>query len=710
MTNSSDQATTEYLATFFDQASPLLNCLLPLLSALGWTGEKHQLIAALPYLSNYLNRSAFIDVMQRLRYRMKTMRVNLTQLDTRFMPCLFIGEKGETFVVLQRQEKLITIFDGVTNQQKTVEINSLNGHAYLFEYIKKDERQQNRERINWFKNVLLNYKKEFTSTFMITFILSLLALAVPFFIMAVYNHVISTNSFSTLAGLSIGVFIALGGTVILQLIRAKTLAYIAARLDQTIGAGILKRLLLLPVGLIESASIGSQLSRIKDFDTVRDFFTGPLMTLIFELPFIIILIMIIAVLGGYLALVSLTMVLLFIVSGFCLRNYMEQNVQDTAASNFNRHRFLIETITRMRAIKYNNAQDTWLERYRKTSAKAAMANLKTTLITSSINVLSDAIVIISGITVLAFGVLKILDHQLTTGALIAIMMITWRTLSPLKALFIASTMLSQILASIKQMNNLMRLTPEHEPEANYPLFHPVHGKIIYNQVSIRFTPDTPPALVGLSFKLEPGEILAITGRNGAGKSTVLKLFLRLYTPQGGAIYINDMDIKQIDPLELRSGIAYLPQINHFFYGTIEQNVRFARPTATIDDIQKALLKANLWDEIMLLPKGLQTQVRDQNAMLLPISFQLRLGLARVYLKDDAKIILLDEAIDGLNTEDDGIFMDVLKSYRGDSTVMMVSQHPSHLRLADRLLVLDAGKPLMLDTPDKVLPLWLKEQQ
>jgi ATP-binding cassette subfamily C protein/ATP-binding cassette subfamily C protein LapB len=204
----------------------------------------------------------------------------------------------------------------------------------------------------------------------------------------------------------------------------------------------------------------------------------------------------------------------------------------------------------------------------------------------------------------------------------------------------------------------------------------------------------------VSFEVEAGEVVAVTGRNGSGKSTILKLLLGLYAPQAGSVRVDSSDIRQIDPIELRHAIAYVPQVCNLFFGTIAQNLRLAHPTATDADIRWACEQADVWEEIMSMPRGLETRVGDGVSDHLPTSFIQKLSLARGYLKR-APIMLFDEPVNGLDFEGDRMFQQAVETFRGQSTIFMVTHRPSHLRIADRILVFDSGYLRLAGPADEV---------
>ena len=316
--------------------------------------------------------------------------------------------------------------------------------------------------------------------------------------------------------------------------------------------------------------------------------------------------------------------------------------------------------------------------------------------------LAQAIMMAAGVATVGFGVLRILNGDMSVGALIACMALVWRVLSPLQGLFLTLTRLEQTLNSVKQINLLMKINSEDDPSPSSLSTREFAGHIVMDRVSFRYRPNAEPALLGASFEVKPGEMLSIIGPNAAGKSTALKLLLTMSRPQAGQVILDGMDVRQINSITLRQAIAYVPQEAHFFHGTIAQNLRLSQPMATHEEMAEACIKANVIEEISNLTHGFETRIGDQSIQSLPSSFKQRLSLARAYLKK-SPILLLDEPAKTLDFEGDTAFMRSLDAIKGQMTILMVSHRPSHIRMADKVLVLEDGMVRQFGTPAEVFP-------
>jgi len=347
------------------------------------------------------------------------------------------------------------------------------------------------------------------------------------------------------------------------------------------------------------------------------------------------------------------------------------------------------------------AQDVWLERYRNLSAETCLKGYEASQVSSLCMSLAQGVIMAAGVATLTFGVHKVIAAEMTVGALLASMIMVWWILRPIQVIFLGMTQLEQVRSSVRQIDSLMDLRNEREEGETPGLTQTLKGHINFNRVSMRYTSETDPAVVGVSFEAKPGEVVALIGPNGCGKSTLLKMLLGMYLPQAGAITIDNVDIRQMDPIQLRQTVAYVPQTNEVFFGTIAQNIRLSDPTASDAEVEWALREADVWDDIQKLPKKLMTRLGDERSELIPDNLIQRIALARGYLRR-APILLLDEPVNGLDFESDQAFMSTLKKIKGNSTILMVTHRPSHLRLADKIVYLDAGVVRMAGPAAQVL--------
>ena len=691
----------------FRAVSDIAACLMPLLSALGWSGQNRQLAEALPHFAESLDIQDLRQVLGNLKYESQQVRIRLGEIDPRLAPCLYLPDSGAAFVVLAAAEGEVTIFNSQIASIESFDPGELHGWAYFFKRIEEPEREVPRSAAEpWFDSVARRFRGLALRMLGITLLTSLLALIVPLFIMTLYDKVVPARSHEMLLYLASGIGVAILFEMALRLIRARILAYVGGRIDLILGAAAFQQVLHLPIQMTERAPIGAQVSRLKQFESVREFFTGALANVMLELPFAIIFIAVIALIAGPLAWIPAVLVVVFGLIALVSVPAMRRSIGRASDVRALKQNFLIEMLSNLRTIKTCAAEPTWSGRYRELAAQTAMENFRTSQLSSLVQTLAQTLMMSAGIATVGLGTLRVLSGDMTVGAMVATMALIWRVLSPLQAGFLSLSRLEQLKLGLRQINQLMALKPEREPGRLLERPRTLYGELSFRHVSIRYTPNAEPALLGVDLDIRPGEIVAVAGPSSSGKSTLLKLIAGLYQPQAGAVLIDGMDIRQIDLGELRDSVAFMPQHCHLFHGTIAQNLRLANPTANDAALSQAVLDAGLLGDIMALPEGFETRITDQLQSQLPGGFKQRLMLARAFVKD-VPIYLLDEPGSNLDGKGDAALMRKLQSLRGRATVIVTTHRPSHMRLADRVVYLQAGRLLAAGPPDEILPKILK---
>ncbi len=689
------------LEQLFRQTSGYIHCLPKLLEALDWVGDLRHIAEKLPHFEQTLTCDDFLLAMKRLDYHFKRLPPHQGALHSELFPCLYVDKQGRPYVLFSLQGESVQAFDGTTNTDVTLSVHELAGEVYSFEYVKPLEEIKRAKKRGWFKELCYTHKSLVYQLLGVGVFLSIFTVFNTLFVMQVYDKVIGGGSLNLLAGLFVGMILVISTGYALKKVKAMVLATISAKVDMQVGSKILQRLLFLPVYYIENTTIGSQVSRIKGFDSVRDFFNGPLFSMFFEVPLVSIYIITVAALGGALALIPAFLVILYIALYFLLIPVAKRRIDAVSEASAAKQRFLIEGMEQLADIKSAAAEEIWLARYRDISATNSLANHRQGTFSAVLNAIADATVVVGVAGMLIWGVNLVIDGGMTTGGLIACMMLVWKILNPLKTVFTSLPRIEQIRQGIQQIDDLMILTPERDPNQKPIPLRNLRGEIEFEGVFYRYGSTSKAALQGFSLKIAPGQVVAVTGSNGSGKSTLLKLLLRLYPLQSGDLRIDDVDIRQYDAKELRHAIAYVPQDTELFFGTIMQNIRLSSLTATEEDIARAVRLADLEEDLKKLPDGLNTKVKDKNTAEFSSNLLRKIALARAYVKN-AKILLMDEPGAGLDMQADAALVNAIHELKGETTIVFVTHRPSHMKAADQVIVLHEGEIVDGGEPDAVL--------
>jgi len=688
----------------FKAVSDVATCFVPLLKALGWRGDPRHIAEALPHFADSFDVEDLQTVMANLGYSCRSVRIRLADINPELLPCVFIPNAGSATIILGRDTEAVEAFDGATDETTRYPPGQLTGTGYFFKSVDPDRggAKAAPRTGDWFQTMARRFRGLAWQLFGVTFLCNILAIGVPLFTMAIYDWVIPSRSSETLYYLGFGVLFLIVIESLARLMRGRYLAYIGGRIDSIIGTAAFQRIINLPVIMTERSSNGAQLARLRQFESIREFFTGPLAGVFFDLPFVVVFIAAIAWIAGPVAWIPLVLAAIFLMSATIIIPASKRAVAECGEARSVRQSLVVEAFSNLRSIKSCNGEQVWRERFRDLSARAADAGFRSSQIAAVAQTMGQSLMLSAGVATLAYGTMRVMSAEMTVGALVASMALVWRALGPLQTGFLCLLRFENVILGLRQLNLLMKLAPERDPDRILDPIRTFRGEVTFHQVSMRYSPQGEPALMGVGFRAAPGQIVAITGPSGSGKSTILKLVAGLYKPQAGAVLIDGIDIRQLDCAELRNAIAFVPQSCHLFHGTLAQNLRLANPIASDDAVAEAARDAALLDDILALPEGFNTRLTDQLQRQLPSSFRQRLMLARAYIKR-ASVFLLDEPGRTLDSDSDTALMRKLEKLRNSATVFMVTQRPSHLRLADQIIVLDRGQVTDGGSPDVILP-------
>lgn len=695
-----DQWVDGGIKAYFAKPGELVMLLQPLVIALGWKGTYRQLMESLPHFVDDLTLTEFINVMVSINYNNEKIKLHLNKIPEKFMPCLFLPEDGSAKVILSKNEGFLEVVDGKNGQKTQIRSDGTPGTVYRFFPFNVDKVTVVKQSES-FTEIFHRFRPLVWQILILTFFYNIFLAVVPIYIMMIYDRIIPSESLRMACNFLIGILIFLFSAQLLSIARIKIVAYIGARLDKSIGEAIIRHIVYLAPSYTESNTVGMQIARIKSFDSIRDFFTGNIAIMACDFPFALIFLGLIFVLGGWLGFVPLILAFIFYIIYRAANPVIQRFIKNQATQSMAKQNFLLETFTRITDIKQTGSAGTWDEKFNDMLINLSRDSFQNAMYNSTLNVISETFMQLAALAMITLGAILTMDQVMTLGMVIAVMMLTWKVLNPLKSFFSSLPKVEQIMSSVAQVNKLFSIPNELTLERKAVVDPSQKAKIEFNRVTFRYRPELAPAILGISFVVQPGELVCVTGKNSSGKSTLLKLTLGLYRPQAGNILINNMNIQQFDPIELRHTIAYMPQNNQIFYGTIKQNLLLGNMVATEEDIINAAKLAGVHDDIMRLPEQYNTRLGDQKSAEFPQSFIQLIVLARTYLRK-ASIILFDEPASGFDEVTEKKFLEVISYKRKESTILWVTHRPSHLKIADKILYMEAGEVALYGNAEKVL--------
>jgi ATP-binding cassette subfamily C protein LapB len=677
-------------------------CIRPLLETLNWQGAIRRIYEAIPYLMDNLSILDLRNMMANLGYVSTHKTLTISSLSEVFCPCLFVAPQ-EIYILLKKEGGMIHAIDCRTQKRVTLsEKASLKGNAYTF----SPHAEQVPDRRNWLFSILWRFRSFFYRLMSLGFLTSMLSVSAFLFVMSIYDTIVPTRSEMTLGYVILGLGLALGCIQFIHVIQNRVLSYLSARLDMIVGTEVMRQVMNLPLSLIEEMPVAAQVSQLRELDGIREMFTEPVAQILLEGPAMIVFIIALYWIGGPIVFIPLGMLLAFCGLWILLFPVMQRTTRCLSAGSLERRKFLLESTAHLATIKHLDAEKTWVDRFRGVSASALIPQKHLDILSSFAINLSQTIMKISSLAVILWGAIRVTEGVMTVGALIAVMLLVWRSLSPLQNVCLVLGRLDQMANCLGQINRLMSLPTERcLPLVDLPSFE---GVIRVQNVGFRYPNTLNPALQGIMMETKPGEVIAIVGANGSGKTTLLKLLLGFYAPQAGSIAFDGVDSRQFDPLVLRQSIAYVPQKIQFFQGTLAQNLSSGQPDATDEEIMEAAKKAGIFDKIMTLPEGFETRIESQVMHLFSSGFLQRLNLARAYVRK-SKIMIMDEPGNTLDQEGDEMLRQTIKEFRKNKTILIVTHCPGLIALADRVLSLQNGIMQAFGPKEEVLKI-LQENQ
>lgn len=685
---------------------PAHEALLPLLDFLGWRGDARALVDILQIQPSRFGWGELANILHALGYQWRERQGTLRQVKEADLPCLFIPDDAARQPFLLQEPAGRDFFGRALgdDQVQSVSANATRGRIVVIRL--SEEQELAPKSGQWFKTLIHHFRGQFRDALVLGLLISVFALSVPVFTMLVYDRVIAGHNLTTLYYLLVGVAIALLAEGVFRRLRAFTLSWFGVRANHIIAISMFQRLFSLDPLSIERAPPAAQMVRAKAMESVRDFLTGQSFILFIEFPFFPVLLAALAVFSPTMAAACLaTGVVLTLVLITQLRAIRRLS-QRSARAMSERQRDALELFAKLDTLRSHGLTDVMFERFQLNNRKASEASLQVNWRMQLVEHLVLATSMLGGLSALLFGVHAVWAEHLSAGGLIASMIITWRILMPLQQLAAIAPRLEQVNGGILQLEQLLAMPPERANQQSVVGAQIVKGQVELVNLAMRYPRQADTVFSGLSMHVHPGELIAIAGANGSGKSSLLKLINGMYRQAAGSVRLDGIDIRQLDPLALRRGVSYVAQSPIVFTGTVRENLIMAAPMATQEQIDEALHAAGVLDDVLQLPQGFDTLLGEQGVRL-PQAMGYKLGLARAYL-DLKPLILCDELPYALLATGAGEqFRRHIAGLKGRHTIILVAHTTDLVKIADKAVFLQANRRPVVGKPADIVPLMLE---
>lgn len=552
---------------------------------------------------------------------------------------------------------------------------------------------------DWFWGSLKENWKIYREVILATVMINCFALASTLYIMNVYDRVIPNSAYETLWVLSLGALIVYCFDFAIKNMRSYFLDIAGRKADVKISAKLFEQLLGMTL-TARPASAGVMASHMREFETIRDFFTSATMTALVDLPFSLFFIIIIAVIAGPLAIIPLIAIPIVMFAGWILQKPMARITKESMHESALKNALLFETITGLETIKTQAAEGHVQRRWEELSEKGSRTTVRSKRVASFALNFSMFIQQLTTVAMVIAGVYMISNAMMTQGALVGSVMLVGRALGPLSQVAGLLTRFNQSWQSLKHLEDLMK-RPVERPAGKHFISKPrIDGKIEFRDVVFKYPGQSHPALKGLRFTIEPGERIGIIGAVGSGKTTLSRLLVNLYQPETGAVLLDNTDVRQIDPGDLRRSIGAVQQSPNLFYGSVRENITMGHETAPERAVVRAAELAGVMEFLRDSEKGLDTQVGERGEALSGGQRQ-AVAIARSLLYDPP-ILVLDEPTASMDPTSEIRLRDKLKALSVGRTTILITHKGAMLDMVEKLILMDRGQIIAFGPRDEII--------
>ena len=572
------------------------------------------------------------------------------------------------------------------------------GFAFLikrpFVYDEHDSLTLNVKHKHWFWDTLKLSAGFYRDVLYATILINFFVLVSPLFTMSVYDRVIPNNATETLWVFASGVLVVYTLDTFLKFARAILLERAGKKSDVIMSSMIFEKVMDLQMAS-HPKSVGSFASNLKDFDMIRSFLTNATLTVLVDMPFALLFLFVIAYIGGWMAVVPLVMMILILGYTFFMRHMLRESIEESHKASAAKSSILIEALQNIETLKTLGVTGHMQWSWEEATGEIAQKSLKSRMISTSISTITGYLIQLTTVLLVIVGVYLIGEHELSMGGLIGIIIISSRTVAPMGQ---AASLISNYsdAKSAYDVINTIIAQPSERPHGKKFITRPdLQGEIEFRDVTFSYDASEYQSLQSVSFKIKPKEKIAIIGRIGSGKSTIAKLLLHLYEPQRGAIFLDGIDINQIDPIDLRKNISYVAQDINLFKGTAKENILYRSSRVGDEQMLRASMISGADEFIKRHPQGYEMPIGERG-MGLSGGQRQSIGIARAILFE-SPIVLMDEPTNAMDQLSETRLIANLKHYIEDKTAIFVTQKNTLLEIVDRIIVMHEGK-IYLDGP------------
>ncbi len=684
---------------------PLLDSLALICRIHGIATSKDALVSGLPLRDGKMTPALLKRAASRVNLAVTVLKKPLDKTRQEFLPAILLLQDDEACVVTKvdhSANQVSVIFPELGDAEVNMPLTELAARSSGYLILAKarfvfDKRAPNVGKVrlrHWFWGSLAENSRIYRDIMVAAFVVNMFALAMPLFTMNVYDRVLPNQATETLWVMAIGIALIVIGDLILRTMRGYFLDWASTRIDVKLTARIMEQVLGIRLEQRPN-SVGSFASNLRSFETVRDFITSATITTMIDIPFGLIFVAVIAWISPAMIIPVLLGAVLILIYSFSVQTKMHDLSETMYRASAIRNATLIESLVGLETVKALGIEGQMQRKWEHSAHYLTEVSSKLRLLSSSINNGAMSLQQLITVALVVLGVYLVINGELTMGGLMACTMLASRALVPISQTAGLLTQYHNASTSLQSLDEIMNRPVERPQDASF-LSRPVfNGEIEFREVTFNYPDTEVNALTKVSFKIKAGEHVAILGRMGSGKSTINKLILGLYQPTSGAILIDGIDARQIDPAELRRAVGYVQQDTQLFYGTMRENLTISAPHVDDAAVLDAAHVGGIDEFINSHPKGFDMLVGERGETLSGGQRQ-GVGIARAFINNPS-ILLLDEPTSAMDHSGEASIKRRLAETTENRTLVLISHRSSLYDLVNRIIVIDSGK-IVADGP------------
>jgi len=629
---------------------------------------------------------------KRMGLKAKICRVAGDRLSKCPLPAIGTDQLGNYMIVVKTHDDHVVIRDTETGHPRNLDKDEFekhwNGELVLFTSRSSIAADMKRFDFTWFIPAIIKYRRLLVEVLLVSLVIQLFGLTTPLFFQVVMDKVLVHRGWSTLNVISVGLLVVSVFSVVLTALRSYVFSHTTSRIDVELGARLFRHLLNLPLAYFKTRRVGDSVARVRELENIRSFLTGNAITLLLDMVFSVVFIMVMFFYSKKLALVIVLSLPVYLLLSIAITPVLRQKLNEKFNRGAENQAFLVETISGIETLKAAAVEPQARLRWDNQLA----AYVKSGFHTATLGALGNAGVSLVGklvtVATLWLGAKLVIDGQMTVGQLVAFNMLSGQVSQPIIRIAQLWTDFQQVGISMQRLGDILT-SPNENVGGSRSTLPKLKGGIAFEGVGFRYRQDGPEVLRNLNLSIAPGEFIGVVGRSGSGKSTLAKLIQRLYIPERGRVLIDGIDLAIADAGSLRRQIGVVLQENVLFKRTIRENIALADPGAPIERVMAAAQLAGAHDFILEQPEGYDTIVEEHGASLSGGQRQ-RIAIARALLTNP-RVLIFDEATSALDYESERIIQRNMQAICHGRTVIIIAHRLSSVKDANCIVVLEKGR-------------------